>query len=244
MGAGLTWQQQREQQQQQRRAAERRHSAGRGGLTPGPAGRSCSGQRAGGGDCGRTERPRRARPGPTLGISSPLAFGEKRGEGQGRPEEGGRDAAGRGGPQGGGSRRTMRGAHEGPRAPAPSGPSTAPGTRLLPNSTGSRRQLRRAPSRHFGPRYFGGRAEPSTVPSPGPRRAHGHGEHRQHVPRTRCDVTEGLCQSQSSRPEPRTGGGAERRALRCSGQVQHRLPVPEHTHTRIKLPFPHMQANV
>lgn len=64
-----------------------------------------SGQRPRGGDWGRTERPRRARPGPTLRIPSPLAFGEERGEGQGRVAGGraGLDGAGCGGqcPQGG-----------------------------------------------------------------------------------------------------------------------------------------------
>lgn len=64
-----------------------------------------SGQRPRGGDRGRTERPRRARPGPTLRIPSPLAFGEERGEGQGRAAGGraGLDGAGCGGqcPRGG-----------------------------------------------------------------------------------------------------------------------------------------------
>lgn len=64
-----------------------------------------SGQRPRGGDWGRTERPRRARPGPTLRIPSPLAFGEERGEGQGRAAGGraGLDGAGYGGqcPRGG-----------------------------------------------------------------------------------------------------------------------------------------------
>lgn len=78
-----------------------------------------SGQRPRGGDRGRTERPRRARPGPTLRIPSPLAFGEERGEGQGRAAGGraGLDGAGCGGqcPRGGeGS--AGRGAGAGPRA--------------------------------------------------------------------------------------------------------------------------------
>lgn len=127
--AGLTWQLEQQQQQQrprQRPAAERRHSAGRGWHAP-PADPH-TGQRARGGDWGRTERPRRVRPGPTLCISSPLAFGEKRGEGQGRPEEGGRalDGAGRrAGVAADNAAGPVGSAREGPRAPAPSGPSTA-----------------------------------------------------------------------------------------------------------------------
>lgn len=160
MGRGLTWQrEQREQQQQQRPqqrpAAERRHSAGRGWHAPPAA--PHTGQRPRGGDWGRTERPRRARPGPTLCISSPLAFGEKRGEGQGRPEEGGREgrrwtgrAAGRGsrgqcperGGGGAGQLRTRGAAGSGAiwaeRGPADAAP---------PGQLRTRRQLRPSPSR-------------------------------------------------------------------------------------------------
>lgn len=242
---GLTWQ--REQQQQQRPAAERRHSAGRGWHAPPAA--PHTGQRARGGDCGRTERPRRARPGPTLGISSPLAFGEKRGEGQGWPEEGGRAGAGRGGPQGGGrggqcggagggraGRRRVRGLrrHRGPARP-------------LPNGTGTRRQLRRPPGRLW---YLaGGLSLPAAagvpaMPSPGTPGSPGtpHGS-----PAWRASATRALDAARRYRravqsPEHRTRGGAGHWAWHCPGQVQHCPGVPEHPHTQIKLAFPHTQT--